>query len=188
MVVNQLQAALRAMVQRGYRYDKTTGIFYGLTGKPLKLTMSGTQRYPSIAVATPDLVRTTHAIPAHRAAGYYLWGDEIFKEGVQVRHKNGLFDLRECSLTLGTRMENMSDIPPEVRSRAAKAGRASQLSKHAKSSITQSQVDFIKNTARRDARGFLLPGELKRLSQNTGIRETTISGVLRGITFKPKGT
>ncbi len=179
MVVNQLQAALQVMIERGYRYDPVTGVFYGLTGKPLKLTKTATQRYPTIAVATPALKRKTHAIPAHRAAGYYLWGDAIFNDNLQVRHLNGLFDLRACSLTLGTRIENMSDIPPDIRSKAAKIGRAAQIDKKGKSVFSQSQITFVKKTIRRDSKGKPLAGEVDRIAARMGVTASDISEMLQ---------
>lgn len=183
--MNNLRETLREMVKRGYRYDADLGVVYGLTGRPLKMTQGGSQRYPTFAISTPGVGKGSHAVPCHRAVGYFIWGEEIFKEGVQVRHLNGLFDMRRQSLTLGTRVENMSDIPPEVRSRAAKAGRAAQIkSKHANDKLSDDIVLFIKRTARKDGKGFLLPNELERIAGLTGVRRDVVANILRDVTYK----
>jgi len=183
-MTNDIKQTLRAMVKRGYKYDPLTGTFYGLRGKPLKMTMGGSQRYPTIAISVPGVGKGAHGVQAHRAAGYFIWGEEIFKPDLQIRHQNGLFDVRACSLLLGTRVENMSDISPEARSRAAKAGRASQKSKNANPKLNQNVVDYIKKIARRDSNGFLLPKELERISGLTGVRRDVVASILRGITYK----
>ena len=184
--VSGLQSTFKEAIRRGYTYDPATGILYGLKGGPLKLTLSGTQRYPTVAVSTPGLGKESHAVPAHRFAAYFIWGDEIFNPALQVRHKNGLYDLRACSIDLGTRQENMADIPAEVRSRAASAGRAAQpnKSKHANPPIPDDTVKFIKNTARRNQQGQLLPMELERLSGATGVRKDVVQSILRGISHQ----
>lgn len=184
--VNGLMRTFQEAIRIGYKYDPATGIIYGLKGGPLKLTLSGTQRYPTVAVSTVGVGKESHAVPAHRFAAYFIWGDEIFKPELQVRHLNGLYDLRACSLSLGTRIENMSDVPAAVRSRAAAAGRAGQVkkSKNANPPITDDTVRFIKNTARKNAQGFLLPNELQRLSASTGVRVQTVQSILRGQTHQ----
>ena len=181
---NNIQETLRAMVKRGYKYDPETGIVYGLTGKPLKMTKGGTQRYPTFAISVPGVGKGSHGVACHRVAGYFIWGEEIFKPEVQVRHKNGLYDIRACSLMLGTRVENMSDIDPQARSRAAKAGRASQRSKHANPTLADSVVLYIRKVARRDKGGFLLPDELERISKLTGVRKDVVANILRGVTYQ----
>ena len=186
MPQNDIKQTIREAVQKGYRYDPATGTIYGLRGHALKLTMGGSQRYPTVAVSV-SCGKKSHGVQAHRLVGYFLWGEEIFKPDVQVRHLNGLFDLRACSLTLGTRIENMADILPEVRSQAAKAGRAAQLSKNANPKLSDSTVEYIKKIARRDGEGFLLPLELERISSLTGVRKDVVANILRGITYKTKG-
>mgnify|MGYP001612769521 CR=1 FL=1 len=183
MTPNNIRQTIREAVQKGYKYDPITGTIYGLQGFPLALTMGGSQRYPTVAISV-SCGKKSHGVQAHRLVGYFLWGEEIFKPDVQVRHLNGLFDLRACSLTLGTRIENMSDIDPEVRSRAAKAGRAAQQSKNANPKLSEGTVEYIKKIARRDGKGFLLPNELERISTLTGCRKDVVANILRGVTYR----
>src|SRR3990172_4096982 len=97
----QHQKILKAVISRGYQYDGVNGMIIGLKGRPLKLTKTGSQRYPTVAVSVPGLGKESYAEPAHVVAAYFIWGDQIFKKGVQVRHKySNVFDIRAESLTL----------------------------------------------------------------------------------------
>ena len=108
-----------------------------------------------------------------------------------MRHLKGLYDIRKESLALGTRGENMMDIPAKVRSRAASAGRSARSKeKRIKSlksvnigELTEDIVRAIRITARRNSRGFLFPGELERLSKRFGKSEAIISNILRNVTY-----
>ena len=179
----QLQNIFKVAVERGYKYDPESGAVLGLLGRPLKMTLTGSQRYPTFALSVPGIGKGTFAVCCHRLAGYCIWGDEIFKPGVQVRHINGIWDIRKKSLCLGTRIENMADISPEVRSKAAQAGRAAQSKHPANAGMSEDTVRFIRKTAQRNSAGQLLPGELERIAKRHGRTKQYISNLLRGITF-----
>ena len=179
----QLRKILETAVSKGYKYDSDTGVILSWTGIRLKLTKTGSQRYPTVAISVPGIGKGTFAVPAHRFAGWCIWGEAIFEPGVEVRHQNGVWDIRKCSLRLGTRIENMSDISPTVRSRAAAAGRASQAQKPVNAKIADDVIRFIRKTAQRDVRGFLLQNELDRLHSLTGVKKQLISGILRGVAY-----
>ena len=69
-------------------------------------------------------------ILVHRLAAYQKYGNEIFNQGVQVRHKNSNpLDNSDENLILGTAQQNSIDSPPAQRS--ADAGNASRKHNHA---------------------------------------------------------
>ena len=64
--------------------------------------------------------------PVHRFVAYCKYGDKIFEEGIQVRHKNGdSLDNSWDNILIGTQSDNMMDIPEEIRKASSdKAWRA----------------------------------------------------------------
>lgn len=70
-----------------------------------------------------DNTRATRTVMVHRLSAYQKFGDDMFREGVQVRHlDNNEQNNAPANLCLGTGSVNMMDRPPEVRS--AHAGKA----------------------------------------------------------------
>lgn len=59
-------------------------------------------------------------LPAHRLQAYQKFGDELFKEGILVRHLNGdSLDNSWDNIAIGTNQENMMDKPKRQRIRDA---------------------------------------------------------------------
>lgn len=59
---------------------------------------------------------TYKRVSIHRILAYQKFGDEMFKEGIVVRHLNGdRKDLSFDNIAIGTQSENEMDIPKELR-------------------------------------------------------------------------
>ena len=55
-------------------------------------------------------------VSVHRLQAYQKYGDEMFKEGILVRHVNGdSLDNSFKNIKIGTQSDNMMDIPQEIR-------------------------------------------------------------------------
>jgi len=181
-----LKVIKAALESQGYSVDKLRGIIYGKTGKPLTLSKGGSIRYPMVSLHVPGVVpgrRPTYSIAAHKMMAYAIWGEEAFREGVQIRHLKDVLDIREESLTLGSATENMSDVPPEVRSRAAKAARAAQPKRPGNAKLLSATVRFIRQTVRRSKEGHVMPGELERLAKKFNVSKAVVGGIVRGVTY-----
>jgi hypothetical protein len=59
-------------------------------------------------------------ISVHRLVAYQKYGEEIFKEGIQVRHLDGNpLNNEESNIVIGTPFDNMMDKLPETRMKSA---------------------------------------------------------------------
>lgn len=187
-----IEKAIREALSRGYKYDPLLGTVVSPDGRSLKFSLGGTQEYPTVSFYCPTtghlLSRKNHtfAIPVHLFAAFCLFGEDVFQEGVQVRHLNDVMDIRKGSLALGTRSENMHDVPKSARVRAARSARATQLneSRSIKNrKFTDSDIDVVRRSAMRNPDGSLRSGELQRLAAKWGTTTNTISEILRGRTY-----
>lgn len=188
----QTHKAIEEAIRLGYTYDKATGEIRTPQGRLLMLSLGGQQRYPTVTFYCHELAerlgrkRSGMSIPAHKFAAYILFGKKVFEEGVQIRHLNGVMAISEKDLALGDAVDNMQDIPASVRAEAARKARSAQAASSEHRKFTDSQVAFIRNTARKDRTGALLGGELERLAQQFGTTPRIISGIIRGIMYAPK--
>lgn len=105
--------------KRGYKITKD-GIFYGPTGKKLIKNNKG-YSYASIQINGGN-----KSVYAHRLQAYQKYGEDIYNEGMLVRHLDG--DKTNNSydnIAIGTNRDNMMDVPKEIRvKRARTAGYA----------------------------------------------------------------
>ncbi len=57
-----------------------------------------------------------HHLSPHRLQAYQKYGNDLYGEGIQVRHLNGNpEDNTWENIAIGTQFENMQDIPPNIR-------------------------------------------------------------------------
>ena len=58
---------------------------------------------------------------AHRLQAYQKYGDDLYANGIEVRHKNSIrIDNSNINILIGTHSQNMLDKPKDVRLNAAK--------------------------------------------------------------------
>jgi hypothetical protein len=112
--INEIRA-----YEKGYRATKD-GRIIGPRGER-KLNQNN-QGYSYFTVNIEGKIRCARC---HRLQAYQKFGDEIFKEGVHVRHMNGdPMDFSWDNLEIGTQSDNMMDRDPQARHEHAKmAGR-----------------------------------------------------------------
>jgi len=59
-------------------------------------------------------------VAVHRLAAYQKYGKELFRDGIEVRHKDGnSLNNSDDNILIGTKSENALDKLPKVRKRAA---------------------------------------------------------------------
>lgn len=105
----------------------------------------------------------------HRLMAYQKFGKSLFEAGIEVRHLKGLLDNSRESIEIGTKAQNERDKPPEIRS--AIAGRAARK-------LSDAQVAQLRQDREAGA-------SYKELEEKYGIRKSTISYIVRGLTCKP---
>jgi DNA-binding transcriptional regulator YiaG len=105
-------------------------------------------------------------ISVHRLVAYQLYGDKIFKSGIQVRHLNGnKIDNSFKNIAIGTQSDNMMDKKPEDRH---------NHSKHAASYLRKFTNDQIAEIRRLKKKG-LSHNKLAAIYKCT---KSTISGII----------
>lgn len=103
--------ALLSAFNKGYDIDKQGNIINS-NGKPIK-QCSKTNDYKSFSFRIDYKIKKIYI---HRFQAYKKFGDEIFQEGVEVRHldgnkENNSFD----NIEIGTKSQNMMDMSPLLR-------------------------------------------------------------------------
>jgi hypothetical protein len=94
---------IKEAYKKGYR-AKEDGTIYNPKGKKVGFKLSGRNAF---SYCLEDVVSP---IRCNRFIAYQLWGDEIFKEGIVVRHLNDIKDDdRFENLALGTQADNIAD-------------------------------------------------------------------------------
>jgi len=94
--------------EKGYRVTND-GRLLNPEGAPLKVNPTDKKRYPTFSI---KLAGESFYIRSHRFAAYCFYKDELFKEGILVRHLNDdRSDISKENIKLGTQVENMADIP-----------------------------------------------------------------------------
>lgn len=100
---------------RGFRVSDC-GNFIDTTVKkhPQRVFKNG---YPVVSVRVG---KKTLKIHWHRIKAFQKYGEELFKEGIVVRHKNGIkTDCSDDNILIGTAFDNNMDKPAEQRMRSA---------------------------------------------------------------------
>jgi len=117
MKLSRLNRAVKEAYSRGYSVTKD-GDVKSPSGdtREVNLDTSGRERF-SILLSDDRYVN----VMVHKLQAYQKFGDELFEDGIQVRHLNG--DKRDNSrsnIDIGTQSDNLYDIPEEERSRLAR--------------------------------------------------------------------
>lgn len=102
---------IKEAYKKGYRVD-CNGIITGPKGIERKIRYRK-DGYQICGIRFSD---KTYSILVHRLQAYQKYGDELFQEGIFVRHKNGVkTDNSWDNILIGTHSENMMDIPEHIR-------------------------------------------------------------------------
>jgi len=126
--------ALILAYKKGYRVLQNQVISpRGIIRKLQKIKSKRDRLYFSIHADCPN---TFGSIPVHRLVAYQKYGDELFREGIEVRHlDNDPNNNNEENISIGNHSENMMDSLKEIRDKKAK---------YASSFITKHDAEAIK--------------------------------------------
>lgn len=114
----KLKKVLEWMIQKGYTIDKD-----GVVKNPLGKILNGTlvRQYLKIGIKIPELSISSYAVKIHKLQAYIKFKDEIFKEGILVRHLNeNPLDNSYDNIEIGSQQQNMLDRSKEKLSQHSK--------------------------------------------------------------------
>lgn len=115
--------------EKGYRVRD--GIVYGLKNNIRKpdICRKGYYRFTFPMGSRKDNTRKMYCVWVHRLVAYQKYGDQIFEEGIEVRHLDGnSLNNLDGNIEIGTHSDNMMDIPQEQR--RINAGNQSRIYPH----------------------------------------------------------
>lgn len=99
----------------GYRVTKD-GQLVSFTGRKLKCFLNSSGYYVETIRNPNKLNKGLVQLRVHRLQAYQKFGDRIYKEGMVVRHLNGIStDNSWNNIAIGTCRDNSLDIPSEKR-------------------------------------------------------------------------
>ena len=111
MEVSRRNKAVLEAFNRGYRI--VDGQLYNPDGVPLNGSSSDDYKYFSIN-------KKIAKVRFHRLVAYQKYGDKLFEDGIEVRHKDGnSLNNFEYNIKIGTHKDNIMDIPKEIRMKKA---------------------------------------------------------------------
>jgi hypothetical protein len=124
--------AIKAAHSFGYRIN-ADGTIVNPNGKCLRGGRAKSKRYPYnyfslFALNVPGIYKRTFKVFAHRLQAYQQFGDEMFKEGIVVRHLDGNASNNAINnIAIGTASDNMMDRPRHERlAHAIRAGNSNR--------------------------------------------------------------
>lgn len=101
----------------GYRVN-VDGVFTGPRGNVIPIKCKSNHRYPQALITMGG---KRHNILIHRFAAYCSYGEDVFADGIVVRHLNAdVLDVSRGNIAIGTHSDNELDKPNEVRSKNAR--------------------------------------------------------------------
>jgi len=107
--------SLLEAVKNGYEVDEKGNVFY----KGRKHNLSTNIKTGYFYFSRRILINgksVSKQVFVHRLVAYFKFGDEIFKKGIHVRHRNGnQKDNSEDNILIGTISQNNMDKLPELR-------------------------------------------------------------------------
>lgn len=112
----------KILYDKGYRVIGND--IFNPKGERMKEPRIGNRGYPIKTFTIGSRSQNTRMgfpIGIHRMVAFQKYGEDIYKDGIEVRHLNGnRLDYSEDNITIGTHQENMLDIPEKKRLRMSK--------------------------------------------------------------------
>lgn len=180
------EATIRYAFDKGYMWDfekchlQTPNLTF------VKPKLYGKQRYPSITINSNQGNKRLLSFHIHRFVAYQLYGEDVFKNGVNVRHLDAnVLNLSKSNIVLGTSQENQFDKSDEKRNYAAKVARKSQGIRPVTSKIPESLVPILlKEYFEVKGKHLKAPrGSVKALAEKYGFSKVSIQAVCSGHSF-----
>ncbi|OZB98152.1 HNH endonuclease [Paenibacillus sp. XY044] len=176
LILTDSQKRIVEAYNRGYRVTPE-GVFLNRHGVALSIELKSKQRYPSRQISINGKKKNYYI---HRLAAYCFYGDEVFKEYIQVRHLNGnVLDISKSNLALGTCSENHHDKSPEVRK--CSATKAS----HSRKNVTMRTLRKLTDEQALNVKMLLHQGvDCVTISKMYKVSDETIRQIKNGLTYK----
>ena len=131
--------ALLDAYRKGYHVDKD-GNAFSPSGRQLKVWIHSKTR-SIYYVFSINLNGKVYKVFVSRLQALQKFGDELFKEGIEVRHlNNNSLDNSWDNIIIGTHQENMMDIPRELRLKFSEAA-CSKTRKLTKENVVELRRD-----------------------------------------------
>ena len=103
------QRVLEEITKRGYKINEE-GTLFNPKGKEVKGSISKPAGYKQASLRILEF--SAYKLMFHRIQAYQKYGNKLFEEGIEVRHKNGdKLDNSSINILIGTHSENLMDIP-----------------------------------------------------------------------------
>ncbi len=163
---------LKAAFDRGYSVDLKRGRVLNMKGRVLRGNVAK-NGYRRVGVYIPGGNPKGDLLYVHRMIAYTKFGKRIFTKGLEVRHlNNDKLDNSSDNIKIGTRRDNMLDIPAAQRKALRKATNA-RGSDHGGAILNEGQVKVILVRLSR--------GELQTdLANEYRVSKSTINSLARG--------
>lgn len=160
-----------AAYQKGYRVTDE-GVPISHKGRVLSTNIPKGRRYPKLGVVVNG---KRESILLHRFAAYCFYKDDLFSEGIQVRHLNGdTEDISRSNIKLGTAKDNHADKSEEAKRRTIDAVIKASLGRPPVNRLlNDSQVEEIRRKLKGGYRG-------KDIATEYGVTPNVISGIKTG--------
>ena len=153
-------------MSKGYKFDSSNNVL-GSRGKILHL--SNDRGYPVITINFNGRIRN---IRVHRLKAFFLYGEKIFEQGIDVRHLNGdKMDFSDTNLILGTPSQNSFDRPQKERIEHSK--KAADKQKR----FNLNEINIIKQ---KNSQGITSIS----LAKEYGVAKSTMSYILNNKTYR----
>ena len=113
-MLSKLNQAILTAAEKGYHVN-TDGTM-DFNGKKINQILLKFNRMQYFTFSIRDANGIRRTLKVARLMAYQKYGQEMFKEGIVVRHKNGIStDNSIENILIGTQSDNMFDIPKEIR-------------------------------------------------------------------------
>ena len=167
----------QACVQ-GYEVDIKTGTITSKTGRKLKGS-ANKDGYLMVTISLSDSPPKGEMVYVHRLVAYAKFGDKLFDPSLEVRHKDGNpGNSRGKNIILGTRSENLMDIPEGRR------GKGVQGVPSEKRLLTEKQAEQIRRAyAQNTMHGRVKPGICTHFADKFGVSLTVVSAIGKGKSY-----
>lgn len=164
--MSKIRDAIRAATD--YHVDMISGDVYGKSGNLLKGTVAA-NGYIYISIFIKGVTGPKgKQVPKHALIAFRKYGEAAFSDGIETRHKDGCrTNNNPDNILIGTRSDNMMDMPSEARS----ARNKNRPSKRRKLSIEA--VEEIRSIYDNG----LIRGQCTELAQKFGVNPRTISEI-----------
>jgi len=170
---------IREAFKAGYEADVKRGLIKNKKGLWVAGTIHKTLGYRMINISLPNGPSKGTMVYVHRLIAYAKYGEKLFKDNIEVRHLDGdRSNNRSSNIRLGSRSQNMFDIPEFKRGKAGlnKASKRRILSRE--DALTIKRIYDSKSINGRVERGVN-----KHLAELFKVNKSTISEIGRGKTY-----